>query len=318
MIPKIPRLAVLALIVLLPGIAFGYGPMGHEVVGNLAEAHLKGTRAETEVRALLKSETLARATTWADRAKFPDKYLSDEMKEFVAKNPDHHSFHYCDVPFQQTQYRDGGTGTNPIDIVHTMQLCIRVLQKGEVPEAKKRGITPRIAMMLLAHLVGDIHQPLHVGCGYVDANDEFVNPDKGEKGQEDAGGNHLKINARTPLHGYWDTVAVKSARARAPGQDLKAYLLQKHPPQAAWKPRGPIETWPKLMADDALPFSKEAYRGLKLSNRRTEPANEKRPAHDEWKVTLPADYDERAASITELGLAKAGYRLAELYKAIWP
>src|SRR5207245_1943178 len=105
--------------------AFGYGNAGHEIVGNLAAHYLAGSHAEAEIRKLLKpGEDLAKACTWADREKFPEKYLTDEMKEFVANNPDHHLYHYCDVPFQKTAYHYGGTGTGPNDIVHTMRLCI--------------------------------------------------------------------------------------------------------------------------------------------------------------------------------------------------
>src|SRR5947208_1070100 len=82
----------------------GYGNAGHEIVGAMAERLIQGTHAEAQVRALLKpEETLAKAATWADRAKFPDQYLSPEMKEYVANNPNHHSFHFCDVPFQETR-----------------------------------------------------------------------------------------------------------------------------------------------------------------------------------------------------------------------
>ena len=36
--------------------------------------------------------------------------------------------------------------------------------------------------MLLAHFVGDIHQPLHVGALYLDSNDKPVNPNLGAPG----------------------------------------------------------------------------------------------------------------------------------------
>ena len=55
------------------------------------------------------------------------------------------------------------------DIVHMMRYCIAVL-KGEEPENNPRGITKPIAIILLAHFVGDIHQPLHVGAEYFDAH----------------------------------------------------------------------------------------------------------------------------------------------------
>lgn len=298
--------------------AFGYGFAGHEVVGNYAEHFLKGTRAETEVRTLLHDyETLAKVSTWADRAKFDEKYLSDEMKTFVARNPEHHSYHYCDIPFQENSYHEGGAGTGPHDIVQTMKRCIAALQlKSEAKETDE--LSPRVALMMLVHLVGDIHQPLHVGCSYVDEADTFVDPDQGGKGQQDAGANNFKLPTKMALHGFWDTLAVKMVKDKAPGQPFVEYLLAHDPPQAEWKTTGPVETWPEQWATETLRAVQPFYKGLKISNRRTVPADEKHPAHDEWDVRLPAGYEQKAAKVVEVELSKAGYRLAELFKAIWP
>ena len=105
---KLPLLALLALA--LVGNASGYGNAGHQAIGTVAEHYLGGTRAIKEVRSLLKpDEGLDRASTWPDRAKLPEKYLTAEMKDFVTNNPEHHSYHYCDIPFQQKSYRDGVT-----------------------------------------------------------------------------------------------------------------------------------------------------------------------------------------------------------------
>src|SRR5438067_850725 len=92
-----------AILAVMPaGSALGYGNAGHEAVGNIAAHYLVGTHAEAKVRKLLRpDEDLAKASTWADRAKLPQQYLSDEMKDFVAHNSDHHKYHFCDVPFQE-------------------------------------------------------------------------------------------------------------------------------------------------------------------------------------------------------------------------
>jgi hypothetical protein len=229
------RCILFPLLIFISSHAFAYGPAGHETVGTIAERYLAGTRALTQVESLLnKGENLARASTWADRAKFPEKYLSAEMKEFVANNPQHHSFHYCDVPFQETAYRLGLIGTHKQDIVHIMEICIQVLQAPADDSANSLKINKRIALMLLTHLVGDLHQPLHVGCSYIDADDKFVNPETGAKGQEDAGANYLHVKTRsgTPLHGYWDTQTVKLARDHLGTEDFPAAITQKNPFQS--------------------------------------------------------------------------------------
>ena len=155
--------------------------------------------------------------------------LDAELAEFWRANPptrdlqspvpNHHWFHYTDVPMLNRQkYADGKTGRSQWDIVQTMKLCISVLQ-GEVPEDNPRKITKTVAVILLAHFVGDIHQPLHVGAQYFDAKGNPVDPDKAGHGFDNHGGNTIRFNfspaaaeatghKHAKLHGFWDTRAV--------------------------------------------------------------------------------------------------------------
>jgi len=305
----------------LVGNALGYGNAGHQAIGTIAQRYLEGTRAEKEVLALLiKGEGLDRAATWADRAKLPEKYLSDEMKDFVTNNPEHHSYHYCDVPFQEKAYREGMTGTNKNDIVHTLRACIEVLQKPDDNRDNPLKINKRVALMLVAHFVGDLHQPLHVGCSYIDENDQFVNPETGAKGQPDAGGNYLHIKTRSgsPLHGYWDTATVKASRDQAGTEDYPTFIVKHTPPHPEWDAKGPTTTWPEQWANDTLSLSKLCFEGLVPRDRFLVPKDEKHEEHFEWIVTLRADYNVRSRDIVNVELSKAGYRLAALLKAIWP
>jgi hypothetical protein len=315
------RLIIFSFWLNLIGTALAYGPAGHEAVGTIAERYLEGSRALKEVRSLLhKDESLARATTWADRAKFPEKYLSAEMKEFVTNNPEHHSYHYCDVPFQQTTYRLGLTGTHTRDIVHILEICIRVLQAPEDSSENPLKINKRIALMLIAHLVGDLHQPLHVGCSYVDEENRFVDPETGAKGQLDAGGNyfHIKTRSGTALHGYWDTQTVKLAREHLGTEDFPALLVKNSPSKPEWDAQGPVDTWPTQWATATLGLSKICFQDIVPRDRFLVPKSEKHEEHFEWIITLPPSYPDRARDVVEVELSKAGYRLAVLLKAIWP
>jgi hypothetical protein len=316
---KLPLL--LSLCLALIGKASGYGNAGHQAIGTVAEHYLAGTRAMKEVRALLKEgENLDRASTWADRAKLPDKYLTAEMKDFVANNPDHHTFHYCDIPFQQKAYREGITGTHKKDIVHILEICIQVLQAKEEKSENPLKINKRVALMLLAHLVGDLHQPLHVGCSYVDDKDQFVDPETGAKGQPDAGANyfHVKTRSGIALHGYWDTTTVKSARDHLGVEDFPAAIIKAFPVKPEWDATGPIGTWPAQWATGTLGLSKICFEGLTPQNRFLVPKDEKHEEHFEWIVILPPAYPVKARDTVEVELSKAGYRLAALLKAIWP
>lgn len=316
------RLLYLAsLIIGLAGHVSGYGNAGHQAIGTVAEHYLEGSQAAKEVRKLLKDgEGLDRAATWPDRAKLPDKYLTLEMKEFVANNPEHHSYHYCDVPFQQKAYRDGITGTNKRDIVHILEICIQVLRAPEDKPSNPLKINKRIALMLMAHFIGDLHQPLHVGCSYIDEENQFVDPETGAKGQADAGGNYLRLKSRkgAALHGYWDTQTVKAARDHLGTGDFPAALMKTYPDHPEWNATGPVGTWPTQWATDTLSLAKTCFDGLTLGERFLVPKDEKHDEHFNWVVTLDNTYPVKSRDTVELELSKAGYRLAALLKAIWP
>src|SRR5260370_13808289 len=96
--------------------------------------------------------------------------------------------------------------------------CVDVL-RGEIPEDNPRKITRPVAVILLAHYVGDIHQPLHVGAEYFNQAGQAVDPDRNQPGIEDEGGDSfmLSLTRGTPegmahrgskWHGFWDYDAV--------------------------------------------------------------------------------------------------------------
>jgi len=128
--------------------------------------------------------------------------------------PSHHWFHYTDVPVVPAQnYRGGKVGRSKWDIVHMIPYCVDVLQ-GRVPEQNDRKITKPVALILLAHYVADIHQPLHVGAAYFDAQGRLVDPDKDRSALPDEGGNTFTLELiddpprrrgihRKKFHSFW-------------------------------------------------------------------------------------------------------------------
>jgi hypothetical protein len=107
-----------------------------------------------------------------------------------------------------------------LGIVHMIPFCIQVLE-GRVPEQNERRITKAVALILLAHYVADIHQPLHVGAEYFDRQGRVVDPNEDPSALGDEGGNTftLELNDEPPrrrgihrkkLHGFWDNDAVNA------------------------------------------------------------------------------------------------------------
>src|SRR2546423_3184023 len=240
-----PRILIAISVVTFRAALFAYGPTGHEIVGGIADKLIANAPAAQKIYALTDGITLERASTIADEIKAWDKNgvddqnafphyaehpkIDNQLRDFWRANPptqdtkspipSHHWFHYTDVPILDLEkYSDGKTGRAQWDIVHMISYCVDVL-RGEVPENNPRKITKPVAVILLAHYAGDIHQPLHVGAEYFNHAGQAVDPDKNQPGIEDEGGNTLMLQlirgrpqemAHRPLklHGFWDGDAV--------------------------------------------------------------------------------------------------------------
>ena len=198
--------------------ALAWGYEGHRVVGSIAEKLIKGSNAEKQVQALLlPGETLESITNWADGAKGGVGYPAPtpEQAAYTAVNPKHEEYHYVNIPFQSAHYHAGHVGTSEHDIVQTLSQAIAVLQGKTGPGVNPHNFTPRQALLLIAHMTGDIHQPLHVGAAYVGKGGSFVVPQS--RAEVDAvsiydsrGGNSLLLDD--------DKLSLMS-KAMIPGED---------------------------------------------------------------------------------------------------
>eukprot|EP01032_Pedospumella_encystans_P027409 gene27409-30980_t len=153
-----------------------------------------------------------------------------------AANPKHSEYHYTDVPFQLDQYHDHGVGTDEHDIVQSLRQAIWVLQGKDGAAVNPHKFTKRQALLLLAHLAGDVHQPLHVGSAFISKDGVFVVPLKQEQIDgvnifNPQGGNNMllddarMIHESTPIQplkegGYRDTLVVTCRRGNFQGADV--------------------------------------------------------------------------------------------------
>lgn len=126
--------------------AFSWGQTGHRVVGQIAENHLSPA-ARTKLKSIMNSESLARASTW------PDEIRSDESR---ADQNTIMFWHFVTIPDGQTY--EASTKNPKGDAVVAIGKMIEVLKSAKTSRDEKRD-----AIRWLTHLVGDIHQPLHVG-----------------------------------------------------------------------------------------------------------------------------------------------------------
>ena len=122
-----------------------WGQAGHRAVGYIAQ-DLLSEKAASEVRRVLKGNSLAEESNWMDNIK------SDSDYRFM--NP----WHYCTIPEGKT-YEEAGTPEEG-DILWAIEKVVTELKAGGLsPEKEAENLK------ILIHLVGDLHQPLHAGNG---------------------------------------------------------------------------------------------------------------------------------------------------------
>lgn len=333
---------------LYPAAALAWGYQGHEVVGSVADRLLK-PNAKQQVRQIL-GFNLRTAGPWADCVKsvvrhddgtfhyevdpnhlefevpctsFSSKEERARIVDYAARNwftcsykPDgfergcHNTFHFEDIAVQRNNFDRSFQGTNDHDVVAAISAAIAVLTDKPAPppfsiKDKKE------ALFMLAHFMGDLHQPLHVGSVYLDANGNLVDPDVAHQidpATETIGGNAIQ-DQNVNLHHEWDDIPTDIGEAAT--RELLADA------SALPASQGPIEGWPAAWASDTILVSHDAFAGLNFRLTETHPGN---PPTNTWTVLFEdhVAYLRWQDAIKRKQLAKGGARLAEILNAIWP
>ena len=339
------------------GNVLAWGNDGHRAVGAIADQLLKGSAAQAQVaKLLLPGESLEKIANWPDCVK--GTYCgpqSPEMLTYVAANPKHGEYHYTNVPFQNAHYHDHGVGTADDDIVQTLKQAILVLQGKADAASNPHGFSQREALILITHLVGDIHQPLHVGNAFLGKDGQFFVPAMQAQIDDIAifnarGGNDLllddaKMTALSdavipaslpaeddaakpassypksptkPLHSYWDTTVVDYAMRRLSTRTPQQFArtVIASAPVVSAKSGDPV-TWPYQWADAALAASKIAFTDV-VAGPATQQTSRKGEVYKVWALTVPDNYPVSSSALAKQQLIEGGYHLAAVLQAIWP
>lgn len=332
-----------AIILLAPASSvFAWGDDGHQTVGKIASLRIKQRTAQKIAQILKPGETLANIASWADTEKErmgktdPDADTNAFLQD-LTHNEKNREWHYDDLALNCKNYQTCTGFTPDNDIVHMLNVCIRTLQGHPDP---KHPLSQRNALKLLVHFLGDIHQPLHVGCGFIDVNgpngaiviarDPVVIKQKNLP--SDRGANQLIIdNDKKNLHGFWDFDLVTSlmlATEKQTPDTLGLFLRETVRPKSDWNPRGAVTTWAAQWATDSLRQSRDhtyklvnitGQRTITVTNRKGEPVmRDGKPMTDiVYDITRPSNYETLNRELVRQQLAKAGFRLARLLDAIY-
>lgn len=152
-----------------------WGQIGHYVTGEIAEYHMTPAARE-RVNALLGTTSMALASVWMDDIR------SESRFDYT------NTWHWATIEdgktYEETQQDEGG------NIIHALETLIAELKQGGLPEEEERE-----KLKLVMHMIGDIHQPLHVGTG------------------TDRGGNDVRVywmGENSNLHRVWDSDIINS------------------------------------------------------------------------------------------------------------
>jgi hypothetical protein len=163
------RLIAFLLFILFSTTAFGWGETGHRTTGYIANKYLN-KKAKKAIEQILGGRSIAMVSTWMDEIR------SDSTYNYTA------DWHWVTIPdgmtYEQTEKNPNG------DIIMTIERLIAELKTKKLPAKQEAEY-----LKMLIHLVGDIHQPLHVG-------------------RPDRGGNDVKVNwfrTESNLHRVWDS-----------------------------------------------------------------------------------------------------------------
>ena len=174
--------------------ASALGKIGHRVTGQITSNHLT-PKAKQQVAKLLQGQTLAQVSNWADHMRSNPHYFWQKLSP---------SWHYVSIPDNLSYDK---SRKNPKGDVYQAIASLSLLLAdkpvpdgpikqglvdyfGDLNDKSKQEDIKRFALKFLMHLVGDVHQPLHVGY------------------KKDLGGNKIQVEwfyKKTNLHRVWDT-----------------------------------------------------------------------------------------------------------------
>ena len=171
-------LTSVALSSLLAVNAFGWGQKGHDTVAYIAEQHLTPA-TEAVIDSLLDGYSLVYWANWLDNASHTEDY------EYTI------TWHYKNIDKGKTF--ENAPKIKEGNIVDALYDQIEILNDTAAGKDDKV-----LALKMVVHFLGDIHQPLHMGRA------------------TDRGGNYHNVRFfknGTNLHSVWDSKLLESAHA---------------------------------------------------------------------------------------------------------
>jgi len=211
------RLLLTVLLCTISFLSLGWSQTGHRVTGYIADKYLN-KKARKAIERILNGKSIAMASNWMDDVKSDSTYRHMD------------DWHWVTIPdgmtYEESQKNPKG------DIIMTLERVVTALKSKKLsPEQEAEYVK------ILIHLVGDIHQPLHVG-------------------RPDRGGNDVKVmwfRTDTNLHSVWDGEMIDGTRLSY--SELAESLGKPAPDQIkAWQ-QSTVRDW----ANESIAYRPQVY-----------------------------------------------------------
>lgn len=249
-------------IFLLVQFTFGNAPFwsktGHRVIGEVAEQHLS-KKAKRTIQELLQGQSLASVSNFADEIKAD--------RSFAKFSPWHYVNFAADQKYADVAPNEEG------DLVFGIFKCIEI-----VKDTKSAREDKEFYLKMLIHLVGDLHQPMHVGR------------------LEDKGGNDIQLQwfgRGTNLHRLWDSNMIDDHGMSF--TELSASLPKLSKKQKEALQQGDVYDW----VEESQGVANDLYGSVKVGEK------------------LGYQYGYNYWSTVEVQLQKGGLRLAKVLNALF-
>lgn len=239
--------------------AFAWGQKGHDTVANIAERHFTAATADS-VAAILDGMSPVYWANWLDNASHTPEYYYTK------------TWHYKNIDAGQDY--DSVPRAEKGDVVSALREQIAILADSVSTKSQKA-----LALKIVIHLVGDLHQPMHMGH------------------KSDLGGNKVQVrffDRGTNLHSVWDTNLPNTAHSWT-YTEWTDQLDRATPARQAELTAGNIDDW----ARESVAIAARVYdyfpSGTKISYNQIA----------QWTPTI------------EQQLLRGGLRLAEVLNAVF-
>jgi hypothetical protein len=313
--PKRVLFAATALVIAsLAGPCCAWNKPAHMLSGAIAYSELADEHRQVVARvvALMASHPqaarfeadLAGFESEAQRAQTLFMYMASWADDIRGQSAyDHPKWHYVNFPYRPLQAM-GGSNEPPLDsdnVLSALAANVRVVGNPASSDADKA-----VALCWIFHLVGDLHQPLHVVSMFTP-----------QLSGGDRGGNLIFVrpgpdSAPMRLHAFWDNAAAHSGEPRSLSQLAGRLTRLPRLERAAleelrdrpYTDEAAFERWAR---EESYPLAvRVAYQGGTLAAAFSE----------ERAVVLSSFYVSSAKELSVRRVVLSGYRLADVLTAL--